>query len=321
MHLKMKIERTIQSIYSGPDIKRLDQALVEALRNDYSRTFCQKLIKGRNVWVNGVIVERPCETIVPGAALQVAMPVQVENDQLLRLDHISNDGEQGLGHTLEVIYEHEHFAVINKPAGLLVHTAGTAPDEITLVDLLLKRFCLQNLDGTVRPGIVHRLDRDTSGLIVIVKNPQAQAIFAQLFHERSITKCYHAVVKGHPPREGELDWNIVRHPRNRLMMTHSRVVGREAYTRYRCLEYFEDTALFELFPKTGRTHQIRVHCSAMGHPLLGDVVYHEASPLIGRQALHATSLQFSYNGISYEFTAPYPQDMQTMITGLRVGLN
>lgn len=306
----MNTKGAISVVTEGLEKSRLDHALVQVLQKDYSRAFCQKLIKEGYVYRDGVVLSRPSELVVPGTILSILVPQK--QDKPHEQQHQSDD------FTVEIIYENEHFAIINKPAGLLVHAASTAPGEPTLVDWIRRHFPSSVWDEScIRPGIIHRLDRDTSGLMVVVKTPQAQMRFATLFKTRSIAKCYHAVVQGTPLDSGSIDWNIVRHPRNRILMTHSRTKGREAVTNYKVLEYFEGASLIEAFPETGRTHQIRVHCAAMGRPIIGDGLYYKPSPLIKRHALHATRLSFIYDNQQYEFNCPYPEDMQNLIKVLR----
>jgi 23S rRNA pseudouridine1911/1915/1917 synthase len=308
---KMNIKGTISIIADGLEKSRLDHVLMHALRQDYSRAFCQKLIKDGFVRRDESVLYRSSELIAPGTKLAVFVPQR--QDIVAKPDILAQE------FTVEVIYENEHFAIINKPAGLLVHAAATAPGELTLVDWIRQRFPDSTWDETcMRPGIIHRLDRDTSGLMVVVKTPQAQMRFAVLFKSRSIAKCYHAVVQGTPLQSGTIDWNIVRHPRNRILMTHSRTKGREALTNYKVLEYFNHATLIEALPETGRTHQIRVHCAAMGRPIIGDALYHQPSALIKRQALHAVGLSFVYDDQHYEFHSDYPEDIKNLLAVLRV---
>ena len=310
----MDIKGSISVITTGFEKSRLDQALVAGLKNDFSRTFCQKLIKEGHVQVNGVSINRPCELVAGGSSLSIALPEAQEN-------HCPEQPPKTQDFSVSIIFENEHFAIINKPAGLLVHAASTAPGEATLVDWVQQQFPLSTWDKACsRPGIIHRLDRDTSGLMVVVKTPQAHMRFSTLFKTRAIAKCYHAVVQGTPLESGSIDWNIVRHPRNRILMTHSRTKGREAMTNYKALQFFQDATLIEAWPETGRTHQIRVHCAAMGRPIIGDHLYGKSSLLIKRQALHAWGISFVYDGQQYEFHCPYPADMQALVDKLAANL-
>jgi 23S rRNA pseudouridine1911/1915/1917 synthase len=176
-----------------------------------------------------------------------------------------------------------------------------------------------------RPGIVHRLDKDTSGLLLIARTNYAHATFNTLFQTRTIHKTYLALVHGHPPASGTIDLAIGRHPVNRHTMTTfkagtyeaARHRTRNAFTAYTVLEYFDEYSLLEVKPVTGRTHQIRVHLAALGHPIVGDAVYGTASKLIARQALHAHRLQFMFDGQEHIFTQPLPGDMANVVSSIK----
>lgn len=237
---------------------------------------------------------------------------------------------------LDVLFEDDLLIVINKPPGLVVHPAAGHTDD-TLVNALL-HHCpdLAGIGGQVRPGIVHRLDKDTSGVLVVAKNDQAQAALSQQFKDRLVTKTYLAVVKGNPlENSGCVDLPIGRHPSDRKKMSVASRKGRTAITLWTVRERFREAALLEVDLKTGRTHQIRVHCAAIGYPILGDVVYgrlrglermahqhpafYEIVANIQRQLLHAASLAFFHpiNGQPCSFQAPLPQDMEATIQALR----
>jgi len=216
---------------------------------------------------------------------------------------------------LHVVYEDPHLLVVDKPAGLAVHPAPGHPRD-TLVNALLA-LCpdLRGIGGELRPGIVHRLDKDTSGLMVVAKTSGAHLALSHQIKERQVRKGYLALVKGNlHPREGIIDAPIARDPRNRKRMA---VVpgGREACTRYRVLRAGGAYSLVEVFPETGRTHQIRVHLASIGYPLVGDPVYGKGSPLVGRQFLHAHLLAFHHpaTGEWREFTSPLPPDLETAL--------
>ena len=220
---------------------------------------------------------------------------------------------------IAAIYEDENVLVVDKPAGMVVHPAPGHPLG-TLVNALLSR--LSDLDGVgeeLRPGIVHRLDKDTSGLIVVAKSPQAHRYVSQQMKERAVRKVYIALVKGvMEPPEGIIRGSIGRDHRNRKRMT---VVerGREAETAYRVLERFPGYTLVEASPKTGRTHQIRVHFSSLGYPLVGDQLYGGRNSHLARQFLHAHTLGFRLpgSGMYAEFSAPLPDDLEAVLAQLR----
>jgi 23S rRNA pseudouridine1911/1915/1917 synthase len=199
-----------------------------------------------------------------------------------------------------------------------VHPAKIDSQYITLVDWLVKTFKeLSDVGHSDRPGIVHRLDRDTSGIMIVARNNCAHAQISDLFKNRKIQKTYHAVVHGHPEKEGIIDLPITRHPvnRNTMMCTIQKdnKKARSALTQYKVLEYFESCSLVEVKPTTGRTHQIRVHFSTIGHPLIGDAVYSKASKKIKRHALHATSLTFTFNGKQHSFNCEAPNDFNLLL--------
>lgn len=221
---------------------------------------------------------------------------------------------------LTVIYQDGDIIVVDKPAGLVVHPAPGHPSR-TLVNALLA-LCpdLTAIVGTLRPGIVHRLDKDTSGLMVVAKNDRAQRALSRQLKERQVRKTYLTLVQGVPkPREGLIEAPIGRHPGNRKKMA---VVagGRDAVTKYRVREEIGAAyALMEVEPVTGRTHQIRVHMSAIGHPVVGDVTYGKRSGIIGRQFLHAWRLAFAMplGGRAVEFESPPPPDLRDALETLR----
>ncbi|MDE3094609.1 MAG: RluA family pseudouridine synthase [Chloroflexota bacterium] len=216
---------------------------------------------------------------------------------------------------LDVIYEDDDLLVVNKPAGMTVHPAPGHP-AATLVNAVLAHCDdLSGIGGVLRPGIVHRLDRDTSGLILVAKDDAAHHALALQLKERRVEKTYLALVEGTPrPAEGVIDAPVARDPRNRQRMA---VVegGREAVTAYRVVERLRGVSLVEARPKTGRTHQIRVHLAAIGHPVVGDRVYGHASPLVARQFLHAWRIAFTHprTGARMELEAPLAEDLRAAL--------
>lgn len=283
---------------------RLDVLLAQHYP-DYSRSYFHKLIERGCVVVQGVVVIKPRHMIKLAQAISVTLPPP----DLHALEAVKVD--------FEIIDQQPEFMVINKPAGLIVHPAPSAPGEITLVHGLLHSFSeINDIDSPERPGIVHRLDKDTSGLLLVARNEKSQFKLSTMFKDRMINKKYIAVVKGHTPRKGTIDYPIGRHPIHRYKMSHQGQGSRSALTHYVALEYFEGHTLVEVTIVTGRTHQIRVHMAAIGSPVIGDSVYGTSSTLIGRQALHASSCAFDYDGMPFKYSCPLPEDMKTLISNL-----
>jgi 23S rRNA pseudouridine1911/1915/1917 synthase len=220
---------------------------------------------------------------------------------------------------LDIIFEDADMLVVNKPPGMTVHPSPGHTSK-TLVNAILAHCQdLSGIGGVLRPGIVHRLDRDTSGVIVVAKNDAAHNALAKQLKERSVEKTYVALVEGTPkPAEGVIDAPIARDPRNRQRMA---VVdrGRASTTAYRVIDRFTGMSLVEARPKTGRTHQIRVHLAAIGHPIIGDRVYGKPSPMIGRQFLHARRIVFVHprTGERVEFDAALPADLEDALRKAR----
>jgi len=220
-----------------------------------------------------------------------------------------------------ILYQDEHIAIINKPAGVVVHPAR-GHDRGTLVHGLLYHLGehLSSIGGQERPGIVHRLDKDTSGLIIVALNDTAHHRLIEDFKNHRIQKIYHAVVKGHPPGEGRIDAPIGRSPHDRKKMA---IVpnGKPALSEYRVLEYLRDHALVEVRIHTGRTHQIRVHMASLGHPIAGDPLYsrHASSYHLTGLALCARELAFVHpiTGQPLSFSIDLPEEMQALIERLR----
>jgi 23S rRNA pseudouridine1911/1915/1917 synthase len=250
------------------------------------------------------------ERVEAGAAVSVIIPPAEEID--LAPQEIP----------LTIVYQDRDIIVVDKPAGLTVHPAAGNPSG-TLVNALLAACPdLKGINGTIRPGIVHRLDKDTSGLIVVAKNDRAMRSLQHQLKEREVKKTYLALVHGVPkPAEGLIEAPIGRHPKNRKKMA---VVagGREATTKYRVREQIAGGkyALLEVEPVTGRTHQIRVHMAALGHPVVGDTTYGRRSEIVGRQFLHAHKLAFAMpvGGRVVEFESPLAGDLREALVALAI---
>jgi 23S rRNA pseudouridine1911/1915/1917 synthase len=304
--------------------ERLDRLLAARL-GEMSRTRLKHLVEAGRVTLDGATIKDPSLRVKPGQTFVLSLPAPVA------------DRPQPQEMALVIIYEDPHLLVIDKPAGLVVHPAPGNPDR-TLVNALLAHCgeSLAGIGGVRRPGIVHRLDKDTSGLMVVAKNELAHLRLTADFAARRVNRAYHAVVWGVPqPREGEIAGRIGRSPRNRKKMAVLRDGGKPAVTRYKVLRAFKDVAaLVECRLATGRTHQIRVHMTERGHPLVGDPAYgnprslarlrrlpaapREAVAAFPRQALHAVLIGFRHpaTGEYMQFSSELPLDVKALIANL-----
>ncbi len=221
-----------------------------------------------------------------------------------------------------IIFENSDFIVVNKPAGLLVHKPNYFSQEKTLVDWLIERYPEIKKVGEnlkLRPGIVHRLDRETSGLILIPRHQKAFEYFKNLFQNHQIKKSYLALVHGKlKPKKAIIEKSISLKPGTTKRTVYKGKMTKEAITEYKVLKYYPDFSFVELIPHTGRTHQLRVHLASLHHPIVGDQVYSFRSNPFGlkRQFLHAFSLEFSWNGQRFRIEADLPQELQSIIDRL-----
>lgn len=282
----------------------------------YSRSFFEKLVELELVKINNKVASKKSIPLKENDTIELQFPEEKNRDQELdKLKELE----------INIVFQNQHFAILNKPANLAAHPSNNRNESITLVDWILANIeHVSNIGFDNRPGIVHRLDKDTTGLMIIPKNNCAHGYFTNLFKERKVEKTYLAIVHGHPDQTGEIDYDIARHPRDKIKMTHvtssniARINGksRNAKTMYEVLQYFEDCALVLAKPLTGRTHQIRVHFTAIGHPLLGDSVYGKKSKIISRHALHAYQLEFEFEGEKMKFEQEPPKDFIDAISFL-----
>jgi len=274
----MKMARTIRLVVNG-EAMRLDKYVCHACP-ELTRAYVQKLIGEGRVTVNDRVV-KPSLKIKAGDTIIVTVPPPAPAPALTP-ETIP----------LTVVYEDDDILVVDKPAGLTVHPAPAHPAH-TLVNAVLARCPeVSSVDASLRPGVVHRLDKDTSGLMVVAKNKEAHMNLAAQLKKRRVRKKYWVLVKGSPSREeGTIAAPLGRHPKDRKRMA---VVpqGREAYTSYKVLKRLGKYSLIEAAPQTGRTHQIRVHFSSIGCPVAGDAVYGVRLPYLDRQFLHAFLLGF-----------------------------
>lgn len=286
--------------------QRLDR-VITALHAGLSRAAIATVIGNGGVSVNG----RPARAAtrpIGGARIVIEIPEQA---QLTALPEPI---------PLDIVYEDEALVVVNKPAGMVVHPAP-GNEHGTLVNALLARYAA--LPGEpFRPGIVHRLDKDTSGLIVVARTGEALAALAAAFKRRAVYKEYLTLLVGRPqPPSGAIAGEIGRDPRHRQRMAVVATGGRAAHTTYHTVETLGGYALVRVILGTGRTHQIRVHFKAMGYPVAGDPVYGRPAPALGleRQFLHAARLRFAHplTGVELDLEAPLPADLATALARLR----
>ncbi|MEX0940237.1 MAG: RluA family pseudouridine synthase [Candidatus Babeliales bacterium] len=292
---------------------RLDTFISKQLPN-YSRTFIQKLIEDKHITINDKTA-KPSTLIKSDDVINIHIP-PVTPFYETELTAETKEKLNALG--IEIVYTHPDFFIINKPAGVIVHKPSTKSNKLTLVDwLMFHAQELANVGHPERPGIVHRLDKDTSGLMIVPRNNYAHNIFSDMFKNRQIKKTYLAIVQGHPDPKGIIDLPIGRDPVTRNKMTVNGIKARPSKTNYKVIEYLKDATLVEAYPVTGRTHQIRVHFNAIGHPLIGDQLYGKKSKHIKRHALHATQLSFTYNNNLFNFTSEMPQDLRNLVDTLK----
>lgn len=283
--------------------ERLDKYLVGLV--DLSRSQVQRLIRQGRVTVEGEVA-KASYLLSSGERVRVQLPSPEEPGPLA----------QEL--PLDIVYEDQDLAVVNKPAGMVVHPSY-GHKKGTLVNALLARYpSLAQLPGS-RPGIVHRLDRDTSGLMVVAKNEPARRNLQKQFKRGGVKKVYLALVEGHlKPGQGVIEAPIGRDLRRRKRMAVLRG-GREAVTEYRVRDHLDGYTLVEVMPRTGRTHQVRVHLAFLGHPVVGDPVYgfRKKRLELRRQFLHSHILGFrAPSGQWLEFEAPLPEELERVLEAL-----
>jgi 23S rRNA pseudouridine1911/1915/1917 synthase len=302
------VRLTVPEACSG---RRLDQVLAELLP-EHSRNRLQGWVRDGCVQVDGKVEAEPKRKVMGGEVLLVAEP---EDARLLP--------DQPEDIPLDVVYEDETLLVINKPAGLVVHP-GSGNWSGTLMNALLHH--VPGIEAVPRAGIVHRLDKDTSGLMVVAKTLEAQTDLVRQLQARTVRRVYLALAAGAMKHEGTVNEPIGRHPSQRIKMAivPENRGGKPAVTHIRILEAFTYTTFVECSLETGRTHQIRVHMAAIHHPLVGDQVYGKHNPKLPefhRQALHATRLGLVHplTGLKMQWEVPPPEDMRDLLDHLRYG--
>lgn len=318
------LEFVVAPVQAG---ERLDKFLA-AQPSELSRTRIKNLMLDGQVQLNGVVCDSPSQRLAAGDVIVINVPPAIDDTPVAQ------------DIPLDIVYEDDALIVINKPVGLVVH-AGAGHHDGTLVNALLHHCgdTLSGIGGVKRPGIVHRLDKDTSGLMLVAKTDKAHKKLSAQLSDRTLHRRYKALVWGAPvPRKGLVDAPIGRHPGNRQRMSILHRNGREARTQYLLVEEYGPVSMVECTLETGRTHQVRVHMAHIGHPLLGDPQYglarngqisrlrkgglpeelFEAVLGFPRQALHAAEIAFVHPVTDEEmwFESELPEDLQELISVL-----
>jgi 23S rRNA pseudouridine1911/1915/1917 synthase len=293
---------------------RLDRFLASVLPQ-HSRARLQNLIRGGQLKVNDRVVTKSGQALNGGEEIELLVPPATSTG--LIPENIP----------LDIVFENKDVIIVNKPAGLVVHPAAGHAQGTLIHAVLAHAPEIEGVGGELRPGLVHRLDKDTSGLIVLAKNELAQRSLQDQFQSREIKKTYIALVEGQPPSaNGRVDATIGRDPRERKRMAVvSPAKGRNAFSEYKTLEKFPEHTLLEVSPRTGRTHQIRVHMAFIGCPIVGDKVYgnkRKATLPLNRHFLHAAKLSLRLPGDEQvsSFEAPLASDLQEVLDTLRASV-
>lgn len=291
--------------------ERVDTFLHQQFPN-YTRSFFHRAIEDGYIKINGVVAKKSGAPVKSGDTVDIMFPLKrnVTADMIAAADI-----------PVKTLFTHPHFMIIEKPAGLLAHPTTSTSNEISLSDWLRHHIKdIEHVGSVDRPGIIHRLDKLTSGIMIIPRTNYAYMQFGTIFRDRSIEKTYYAIVAGHPPKNGTINLAIGRDAiiRNKMTTYNSleaaKTKARHAITHYVVENYYEDAALVRITLETGRTHQIRVHFAAIGHPVVGDVVYGAKSHIISRQALHAAELRFTFDNELFFFKSALPEDMAKLLT-------
>lgn len=297
--------------FNGNEPQRLDKFLVICL-SDYSRSQLQGLIQDGFVAVNGVAARKAGQNVEKGDEITVRIPPRQPSE--LIPENIP----------LQVVFENEHLMVIDKPAGMVVHPAAGHATGTLVHAALAHAPEMEGIGGEQRPGVVHRLDKETSGLIMLAKDDKTHRWLVDQFKLRKVRKVYLALVDGHPPTpQGRIEAAIGRDPsRRKQMAVVPEKRGREASSEYFTLESFPEHTLLEVHPQTGRTHQIRLHLAFIHCPIVGDKVYGHKKPTlpIERHFLHAARLTVMLPGDTapHQFEAPLPSDLLEVLDQLRI---
>jgi 23S rRNA pseudouridine1911/1915/1917 synthase len=303
-------EQNLSFQFKGEGSARLDKFLVTCLP-EFSRSRLQTLIENGFILVDGITAHKSGQMIRGGSFIEVHIPPAEPTDLVPEAI------------PLDIIFENDDVMVVNKPAGMVVHPAAGHSSGTLVHAALAHAPDMPGIGGEKRPGVVHRLDKDTSGLILIAKNDQAQRFLQDQFRQRKTMKTYLTLVDGKPPTPtGRIEAPVGRDSVHRKLMSVTGIKkGREAVTEYRTLETFREHALLEVHPLTGRTHQIRVHMKFIGCPVTGDTVYghRNANIPLKRQFLHAARLTILLPGelTHRTFEAPLPDELVQVLVQQR----
>ncbi len=304
---------TVLTLCADDAGERIDRVLARRCP-EFSRSTLQRWIEQGRVEQSGEVVSRKTKA-VDGAEVSIhPAPPEAMSAKPQAIP-------------LHVLFEDDHLIILDKPAGLVVHPAPGHPDG-TLVNALLHHAEVQGGSDPLRPGIVHRLDKDTSGVMVVAKSPQAHERLVEMFQQHSLERAYLAIALGRPPPAIRYETLHGRHPSNRKKFTSRSDRGRRAVTDLESIELLHGSALVRCRLETGRTHQIRVHLAEHGHPVLGDPLYGKSigdpelrrvATELGRQALHAAVLSFAHpiTGEAMRFESAPPEDFQKALRSLR----
>lgn len=300
-------------IFTTKDEERLDKFVAKQLP-DLSRSFVQKLIADGQVTVNDVTIIKNNYRLQPCQEIKIILP------------DLSPANIRAENLPLDILYEDDDIIIINKARGMVVHPAAGVTEGTLVNALLFHAKNLSGINGELRPGIVHRLDKDTSGVMVAAKNDRAHRSLAAQIATKEAARVYLAIVRGNiSENAGIISAPIGRSPKDRQKMAVVTEGGKEAVTEFSVKERFGNYTLIECRLRTGRTHQIRVHLTYIGHPLLGDPKYGATKNefAIEGQALHSTDLTLTHptTGQIMNFTAPLPADMSDILTYLRKGIS
>ena len=303
----MSRELRTLSVPEGVEGERIDSALTRVL--GLSRTAIVKLLEDGDIRSNGNAMQKS-ERVLAGQVIEVLMPAPMNQDPIPLTPLVG----------LTVVHNDDDIVVIDKPVGCAAHPSPGWMGPTVVGALLAAGYTISTSGPAERAGVVHRLDAGTSGLMIIAKTDAAYLKLKEMFRNHEVEKTYHALVQGHmDPSTGTIDAPIDRHPKedHRFAVV---ATGKESITHYEVIEYYRSVSLVKVELETGRTHQIRVHFSALSHPLVGDTTY-GADPVLGKKMqmsrpwLHALELRFNHpvNGVPLTLRAPYPADLQASL--------